>query len=114
MVFTTPSIDDVICGGSRIVRCHPGNQRFENMIHQHLDEYEKASKKSRSDIISTIVNEVRNRSKNGGFVQKDSISKNYYVVPDHRAVRFPILCQIRIVFFVYGSIPFSNSSLSSF
>jgi hypothetical protein len=81
------SKDDVICGGSRIVKCHPGNQRYENIINQYLSEYKNASKKQRSEIISTIIDTIRNDSVNGGtFVQKDPISKTYITVPEHKAV----------------------------
>jgi hypothetical protein len=88
MFFAQPANNDVICGGSRIVRCHPGNQRFQRMINDCLTEYEASSKKQRSSIISKIVDDIRSNSENGGFIQKDTTSKKYFIVPDHRAVSF--------------------------
>jgi hypothetical protein len=84
-MFVVPADNDVVFGGSRIVRCHAGNDRFERIIKLHLEEYQKASKKRRSDIITNIVDEVQSRSKNG-FLQRDPISKKYYVIPEHRVV----------------------------
>jgi hypothetical protein len=79
--------DDVICGGSRIARSHPGNQQFERIINQNLVAYQNSSKRERSDIISTIITSIRNKSINGGFVQKDTVSQKYFVVCEHRMVR---------------------------
>jgi hypothetical protein len=92
MLCITPSFNDVICGGSRIVRCHSSNQRFKSMIDEYLNEYENASKKQRSNIISLIVDNVHNNSESGGFLQKNSRTKKYFVVPDHRAVSLPPFC----------------------
>jgi hypothetical protein len=85
--ISTPADNDVICGGSRNVRRHPGNRRFDRIVKSSLEEYKSASKKQRSEIISRTIDEVKNKSENGGFLQKDPISKKYYVVPDHRVVR---------------------------
>lgn len=48
------SENDVICGGSRKAKCHPGNQRYENIINQYISEYKNASKKQRSEILYHI------------------------------------------------------------
>jgi hypothetical protein len=98
MFTTTPTDNDVICGGSRLVKGHAGNNRFERIVQRQLLEYKDASKKQRSDIITNIVEEVHQSSENG-FVQRDPKSKLYYVVPDHRAVR-PSQRHKRLVIFI--------------
>jgi hypothetical protein len=94
-MFVTPTENDVLLGGSQIVRCHAGNDRFEHIVKRHLDEYQKASKKRRSEIITDIVHEVNSGCQNG-FLQRDPFSKKYYIVPEHRAVS-PLVLTLKVI-----------------
>lgn len=83
-----PGEFEVICG--RGVDCfhHIGNQRFRQIVNNHLDMYSRTTNKfEKSLVISIIVNHVRTQSKYGGFIRKDHNSIQYYEVGDFVAVR---------------------------
>lgn len=69
--FRGPGPHDVICARGKQALNHPGNLRFREMIAQSLDEYSEASTKlEKSNIVSTIVDAVREASPHGGFVKE--------------------------------------------
>lgn len=87
--FSGPGEYDVICARGAKARNHSGNQHFRRLIHQHLEAYSTATVKvEKSAIVSKIIDSVRTKSPEGGFVKK--IGGRYFEVGDHvaREVRF--------------------------
>lgn len=69
--FRGPGRYDVICARGKSALNHPGNITFREMIMDALDDYSAAtSKLEKSNIVSIIVDSVRERSPYGGFVKK--------------------------------------------
>ena len=67
-----PGPYDVICKRGKSAKDHEGNQRYRTLIQSALDQYSKAdSKMKKSVIVSEIVDFVRSKSPNGGFVKQD-------------------------------------------
>ena len=79
--------DDVFCG--RGCRCfnHIGNQRFRALVESQLERYSLATTKmDKTIVICEVVNYVRTKSPNGGFVKKDPLSGRFFEVGDFLAV----------------------------
>mmetsp|Transcript_34767 Transcript_34767/g.84280 ORF Transcript_34767/g.84280 Transcript_34767/m.84280 type:complete len:195 (-) Transcript_34767:17-601(-) len=67
----TPSENDVICSRGKVAQNHPGNIAFQANISNHVTEYAEAQGKiEKSVIVSNIINNVRSKSPNGGFVKQ--------------------------------------------
>ncbi|CAJ1943657.1 unnamed protein product [Cylindrotheca closterium] len=67
----TPSENDVICSRAKVSQSHPGNLAFNAIINSCVSEYANASGKiEKSIIVSNIINTVRSKSPNGGFVKQ--------------------------------------------
>lgn len=82
-----PGEDDVYCGRGSECFNHEGNQRFRSLVSTKLDEYSNAfSKYEKSRIIDIVINTIRQRSPNGGFVKKDYTTGRYHEVGDFIAV----------------------------
>lgn len=73
---------DVICARGKAAKNHPGNKRFRHLIHMSLEEYSAAETKlAKSLIVSSIVDNIRLSSPDGGFVrEEDGV---WYEVGDH-------------------------------
>jgi hypothetical protein len=51
---------------------HSGNKWLRQIARQHLTQYDDAvNKQEKSDIVSTIIDIVRAKSPDGGFIAKD-------------------------------------------
>jgi hypothetical protein len=69
---------DVICQRGRESYDHIGNRRFRLCINDNLDKYASAkTKPQQSDIVRSIVADVRDKCKEtgGGFVRRVSVRK---------------------------------------
>jgi hypothetical protein len=76
-----PGENDVICGRGRNIWNSVGNVRFRRIVENRVDEYSAAKTKlDKSAILSSIVTDVRRTSPNGGFVKKDSKTKEWHEV----------------------------------
>ena len=69
--FPGPGPYDVICGRGRKTLAHPGNSHYRSKVSEALDQYARAkSKMEKSQIVSSIVDEVRALSPQGGFIRQ--------------------------------------------
>ena len=62
-----------------------GNRRFKICIENHLHKFIEAScKKSKSYVVTIIVNTIRasSQAEGGGFIRKDRLNKRWYEVKD--------------------------------
>jgi hypothetical protein len=95
-----PTDTDIIFGGSRAVRSHPGNEQLTILVKKHLFVYQRATKKTRSTIISKIIQYIQRNNNNNNnncwcrFLQKyPSVNhkqkKSYFILPDQRVVSDP-------------------------
>ena len=77
-----PSNDDVICAKGKAYFCHPGNQRFRDVVNNNLFRY--ANAKSRVEK-SVVVNDILKiiRQSQGGFVRQEG--HNWYEIGDDAA-----------------------------
>eukprot|EP00980_Cylindrotheca_fusiformis_P002644 scaffold620_cov103-Cylindrotheca_fusiformis.AAC.4 len=74
---------DVICHYGKNTQDHIGNKRFKVCIETHLKTYAGAeSRTARSTIINDIIVEIRERSKQAGFVRYDAGRNLWYEVGD--------------------------------
>lgn len=83
--------NDVVCGGRRSCRHHPGNQYFHKLIKHYVAEYSTVSRSDKSHIISKIISLVNTRqSKNdnayGIFVRKQPSTGMFISVDDSYVV----------------------------
>ena len=61
----------VICGRGRLCTESPGNRYLKTLIHKNLDAYSKAKTKAeKSEIVATILLDVREKSPLGAFVKQ--------------------------------------------
>jgi len=66
-----PGPFDVICSQGKTAKTHPGNIYFQSVIHKRAKQYSSAiEKRIKSKIVRNIIETIRNRSSNGGFVKK--------------------------------------------
>jgi hypothetical protein len=63
--------NNVLCGRTRTYQNHVGNKRFRKMIQDNLRTYIDASRTDNSSVISSVIEEVRQRSVNGGSSRKN-------------------------------------------
>jgi hypothetical protein len=79
-----PTQDDVLCG--RGYKTWEGNQRYKSIVHSKLPEYAAAtSKLDKSWILVAIVQQVRRKSPNGGFLKKCPDTGRWFEVGDFLA-----------------------------
>jgi hypothetical protein len=65
-----PGPFDVICGRGKSIFAHEGNHHFRNCIAQNAQLYSQArSKLDKGLIVIGVVDEIRRKSTNGGFVR---------------------------------------------
>jgi hypothetical protein len=78
---------DVNCGRGALAATHIGNKRFNSLVQDNLDRYcNAANRNNKTSLIYEIVDFIRARSPNGGFVRQDNKSGNWYEVGDIVAV----------------------------
>jgi hypothetical protein len=79
-----PGSFDVLC--SRGMEAHKQNSKFRATIQMHMSLYVAAtSTHAKSTVINKVVNAIRQRSLNGGFVRIDPSSGLYFEVGDFHA-----------------------------
>lgn len=80
----TPSDLDVICARGKLIYDHEGNRRFRELVKHHLPTYsECVTKMQKTRVVSHIIETVRGRSPEGGFVK--NVKGQWYEVGDRRA-----------------------------
>jgi hypothetical protein len=80
----SPGPYDVICSRGNKAKNHQGNQIFQSIIGRSAERYAKAEGKlGKSLIVSEIIDTVRRKSPNGGFVKQDG--GRWYEVGDWAA-----------------------------
>ena len=80
----TPSDNDVICSRGKLSQNHPGNLAFQSLINDNITEYATASGKiEKSIIVSDIINIIRRKSGNGGFIKQ--IDGQWYEIGTNNA-----------------------------
>ncbi|KAG7342372.1 hypothetical protein IV203_007465 [Nitzschia inconspicua] len=78
-----PSPHSVIIGKGRISKGAEGNIRLKALAATFLDKYDAASTKAeKSEIVSTIVNEVRSRCPTAAFIKQDEQDGRWYECPN--------------------------------
>ena len=82
-----PGPDDVMLGRSGESINHIGNQRFRQMVDSCVEKYVGLQKLQKTLLIDELVQRVRQKSPNGGFIKKDKMTGRFYEVGDHMAVR---------------------------
>lgn len=66
----TPGQMDVICARGKVAQRHSGNERLRAIIESNVHEYAYApTKLSKSTIVSSILDAVRDGNPRGGFVK---------------------------------------------
>lgn len=81
----TPGPYDVICARGKQAKNHSGNKYYRSLITQAMEKYSNAKNKyEKTLIVSSIVDEVRERSPQGGFVKQEPDGL-WYEVGDHLA-----------------------------
>eukprot|EP00934_Nitzschia_sp_Nitz4_P000035 Nitzschia sp. Nitz4//scaffold218_size35881//7110//8783//NITZ4_007789-RA/size35881-processed-gene-0.14-mRNA-1//-1//CDS//3329542265//35//frame0 len=66
----TPGPNDVICSRGKPAREHSGNRYFITLIEKYIEKYTRAvGKLGKSMIVTEILDTIRQRSPNGGFVK---------------------------------------------
>ena len=75
---------DVICARGKEVYNHEGNKRFRALVKSYLPTYSQCvTKMQKTRLVSTIIDTVRARSNQGGFVK--NVGDQWYEVGDRRA-----------------------------
>jgi hypothetical protein len=78
---------DVNCGRGTAAANHIGNQRFNAIVQDNLIRYCNASNRNqKTSLIYEIVDFIRARSPNGGFVKQNTKSGHWFEVGDIVAV----------------------------
>lgn len=81
----TPGPYDVICARGKEAKNHSGNRFYRSLVKQAMEGYSKATNKyEKTVIVSSIIDKVRERSPDGGFVKQEPCGL-WYEVGDHLA-----------------------------
>ena len=76
-----PSNADVLCGRGKKNYNSLGNQRLRRIVDSYVEQYSAAtSRQDKSDILSAIVNDVRQASPHGGFIKQDPATERWFEV----------------------------------
>lgn len=79
-----PGPFDVICAKGKDAKKHQGNLYFRSLVKKSVNEYSQASTRiQKSMIVSNIIDAIRQKSPNGGFVKEEA--GLWYDVGDHHA-----------------------------
>jgi hypothetical protein len=74
-----PSATDICCGRGKGRWNSPGNQKFKELVREHLQQYENApSKAEKSKIVEYVVEAVQNSG--GRFVKRDVTNRKWYEI----------------------------------
>jgi hypothetical protein len=80
-----PGQYDVICARGKIAKTHSGNKFYREIIKNTIPQYSEANTKiDKTIIVNEILEEIRTRSRVGGFIKKN-IDGHYYEVSEHFA-----------------------------
>ena len=77
--------NDVLCGKGRSSICHPGNQRFRELIEANRGEYARATRKQKAWLANAIVDLIRNAQPPGRFLLRDVESGRWYDIGRNRS-----------------------------
>jgi hypothetical protein len=81
----TPGPYDVICAKGKDAKNHSGNLYYRSLVTKAMGSYSNARNRyEKTLIVSSVVEQVRDRSPHGGFV-KQSPNGLWYEVGDHLA-----------------------------
>ena len=76
-----PGPFDVICSRGGSVKKHSGNMRYKHILELNLPAYDKAKNRvDKSQIVSSIIDAIREASPNGGFVREEN--GRWFIVAD--------------------------------
>lgn len=83
----SPSELDVIVGRGKVCYKHSGNLRLARIVQSVLGTYSsaEATKKSKTELIKSLVTQVRESTPDGGFVKFDSEKGEWFEVGDRTA-----------------------------
>lgn len=78
---------DVFCGRGTKCHTHIGNRFFRSLIESMLDHYIGSSRRDKIDIITEVIQHVRNlcTSHRGGFIKQNLENWRYYEIGDFLA-----------------------------
>jgi hypothetical protein len=80
----TPGPYDVICARGKIAKTHSGNKYYRSLVQGSMTKYSQATNKyEKSQIVSDIVDEVKAKSPEGGFIKKED--EIWYSIGEHLA-----------------------------
>ena len=79
-----PGDYDVICGCNKASGLNMGNMYLRKVVQQYVDVYMEAPKNDKTRLISKVQAEIR--LKDGLFIIKDILRRNYFEVSNHDAV----------------------------
>ena len=77
--------NDVLCGKGRSSICHPGNQRFRELIEANRGEYARATRKQKVFLAHSIVDLIRNAQPPGRFLLRDVETGRWYDIGTNRS-----------------------------
>eukprot|EP00522_Entomoneis_paludosa_P006296 CAMPEP_0172448956 /NCGR_PEP_ID=MMETSP1065-20121228/7822_1 /TAXON_ID=265537 /ORGANISM="Amphiprora paludosa, Strain CCMP125" /LENGTH=664 /DNA_ID=CAMNT_0013200551 /DNA_START=187 /DNA_END=2181 /DNA_ORIENTATION=+ len=81
-----PGEHDVLCGRGNACLRHKGNVQFRTIVRGFLPQYSKAvTKPDKSAILLAVIEAVREKTPDGGFIKKDPSSGRWYEVGDFLA-----------------------------
>ncbi|CAB9515453.1 Nitrilase family, member 2 [Seminavis robusta] len=83
----TPGDKDVMVGRGKVCYKHAGNRRLTEIVRSALGTYSAsgATKKSKSELIKSIMSQIRDESPDGGFIKFDNESGRWFIVADRIA-----------------------------
>lgn len=86
-VTYTPTAEDVIVGRGKVCYNHTGNRRLVHIVKTLLPSYsaDESTKKSRSELINGVVDQIRESSPDGGFIRFDADTKRWFRVKERVA-----------------------------
>lgn len=74
---------DISCARGSQAKLHPGNQRYRQIIQDHLEEYQLATDKLQKSCLVTRILQLCQEQ--GDFKRFDNSTKSWYVVTEHIA-----------------------------
>eukprot|EP00977_Amphora_coffeiformis_P005946 scaffold1267_cov171-Amphora_coffeaeformis.AAC.22 len=77
--------NDVLCGKGRSSICHPGNQRFRELIEANRGEYARATRKQKAYLANSIVDLIRSAQPPGRFLLRDVETGRWYDIGRNRS-----------------------------
>ena len=81
----TPHNHDVLCGRGGGTNNHIGNEKFRDLVNQKKRDYLNSSKREKPLVSKSIVDEIRNMSPPGRFLQKNEATNLWFDIGDQKA-----------------------------